>query len=99
VLSSINFGSKIAPTPQISKKKRITSEAQYEVDRLMQFFKEDIYKKGNFAKYARAYKVLGKQRIASFISYCKEKNIHSPAYFWGFYKNKYRELNLTKIKK
>jgi len=65
----------------------------------MQFFKEDIYKKGNFAKYARAYKVLGKQRIASFISYCKEKNIHSPAYFWGFYKNKYRELNLTKIKK
>lgn len=97
-LSSINSGVKTSYKPPQAHRK-ITSEAQYEVDKLMQFFKEDIYKKGNFAKYAKAYKILGKQQIFSFISYCKEKNITSPAYFWGMYRKTYRKLNLTKNKK
>jgi len=78
--------------PRKIKKKNITSEFQLAVQDLMDFFREDVYKKGAFAKYAHAYKVLGKDRILPFLSYCREKGIRSPAYFWGFYKNKYREL-------
>lgn len=78
--------------PIIIKKKNITSELQLAVNDLMEFFKEDVYKKGAFAKYAHAYKMLGKNNILPFLSYCREKGIRSPAYFWGFYKRKYREI-------
>ena len=81
--------------PIIIKKKNINSEAQLAVNDLMEYFKEDVYKKGAFAKYAHAYKVLGKHNILSFLSYCREKGINSPAYFWGMYRNKYREIKTS----
>lgn len=81
-----NKGFKKIELPKI-KQKNITSAFQLLVDDVMSFFHEDVYKKGNFAKYARVIKLLGEGRTREFISYCKERKIHSPAYFWGMWKN------------
>ena len=68
--------------------KKITSEFQYMVDNLMTYFKAPAKE---FPKWAYAYKILGKDRVLPFLSYCKERGIRSPKYFWGFYKRTYRK--------
>jgi len=87
VLSSINFGSKIAPTPQILKKKRITSEFQMVVDEVMTYLHEDIYKKGNFARYAGIIKRVGINQSRIWIKEMKGRGITNSRYFMKMYGN------------
>lgn len=74
------------------KPKKITSEFQLLVDDTMNYFNEDTHKKGNFAKWAKLIKFIGKEELLKFLSYCKKKKIKSPKYFMGFYKSKYNKL-------
>ena len=69
------------------RRKQITSEAQYQTSLLINFLKEDEYKKGIFPKYAFIVKRLGLQKIREIMSYMKEKEITSPAYFFAIYRN------------
>ena len=75
------------------KNKRITSEFQYTVDEVMTYLKEDLYKKGNFGKYAGIIKRVGTDQARIWIRDMKERRITNPAYFMTIYKNS----NQTKI--
>ena len=92
-------GVKIAPTPQISKKKRITSENQYATDQLITFLGVPVKE---FARFARYVKKLGPANIHGIINqikgtdkWCRETN-GKPLNKIGYFLNHFIKVNKLK---